>query len=157
MANPVNALKTAGTIVTAVAAITATLKDNPQLAETAQKAVDKLRSIRRTDAPKERFDAQLAAIEVCASTVEAEFPEAAEVTQWRQAAKALRVRGDLLWAAGPGSGRRAAIKALSRDTQLLLARMDARLTELIPGLSEATAGQPERRRRLSLGRGRDGR
>lgn len=154
MANPARAIKTATGVLVATAGLLSALKDNPQLAAGVQRTLATIKGALKSKSAKQRFDAQIAAIEACAVAVEEQFPEASEPADWRQAARTLQLRAELVWATGPGGARRKAMKTLSRDTTALLASINARLAQLTPGLADAIDAVPKQtpRRRLGLGR-----
>ncbi|MFT3888043.1 MAG: hypothetical protein QM713_07780 [Arachnia sp.] len=118
-----------GVIATSVALLTA-LRENPQIGEGINSAIDKLKQATNSQNPKLRFDAKLAAIDAAADAVEQSFPEAREPAGWRRQAQALRVRGELAWHSNRGGARRKAMKALNAETSEVLAEVNARLIEL---------------------------
>lgn len=134
MPNAATIIKAASSVLAASAALLTALKDNPQVAEGAKTALNKIRSATSSGRPKERFEAKLAAIEACADAVEVLHPESEEAALWRQIANTLRMRGELAWNSLEGGKRKAALKELSEETTTLLAEINARLTELTPGL-----------------------
>lgn len=134
MANLGMIIRTAGSVLAASAAILATIKENPQLAEGATKALDKVKSATNSQNPKLRFEAKLAAIDACADAVETNFGNVEEAGNWRREAAALRVRGDLTWNAHQGKERRAAMRGLNEETAQVLARINERLTQLTDSL-----------------------
>lgn len=123
-------IKTAGSVLAASAAVLGALKENPQLADGATRALDKVRSAMDSQNPKLRLDAKLSAIEACASAVEVQFGKSEEAERWRAEAAALRVRGELAWAAHTGKQRRRRMKTLSAETAEVLDHINTRLTEL---------------------------
>lgn len=133
MANLGVILKTTGTVLAAAAAVLTALKENPQLADSATKALDKIKSAGRSRNPKERFEAKLAAIDACATAVETEFDRQDEAGRWRREAAALRMRVDLAWEAHRGKRRRRAMAELNDETATLLDHINERLAALTAG------------------------
>lgn len=120
---------TTGVIATTAALLTA-LRENPQIAQGVDEAIEKLKRALNSENPKLRFDAKIQAIITAADAVEATFPDATEPEGWRRQATALRVRGELAWSSTTGGARRKAMKALSAETAEVLAQVNERLLEL---------------------------
>ena len=128
-------VKTAsGVIATTIALFTA-LRENPQISAGIDDALAKLKEAARSDKPKTRFEAKLAAIEAAADAVDQTFPDPTDPDGWRRQTRALRVRGDLAWNANTGAPRRRALKALNAETAEILTHVNTRLVELhaLPG------------------------
>lgn len=123
-------VKTAGGILATTAAILTAMRENPQIAQGIDSAVDKLKAATNSENPKLRFDAKLAAIDAAADAVSELFPHASEPEGWRRQAKALRMRGELAWNANRGKARRRAMKALNAETAEVLASVNTRLVAL---------------------------
>lgn len=134
MASASTIIKAATSALAASAALLTALKENPQLADGAKTALEKIRSATDSQNPRLRFEAKIAAIEACADAVEVQFPGAAEVTEWREAAAALKLRGNLTWDANHGRRRKLEMRKLNDATTKLLERINARLAELTPGV-----------------------
>ena len=131
-------IKTAtGVIATSIALLTA-LRENPQISETIDSAVEKLKTSTNSDNPRLRFDAKISAIEAVADAVDETFPTATEPEGWRRQAKALRMRGALAWDSNSGKARRKAMKHLNQETAEVLAGVNARLVELQAGAAADT-------------------
>lgn len=141
MANLGTILKTAGSVLAASAAILATIRENPQLADGATRALDKVKAATNSQNPKLRFEAKLAAIDACADAVEANFGNNEEAARWRREAAALRVRGDLTWHAHHGKQRRKAMRALNEETSVVLAHINERLAQLTDSLPPELPGE----------------
>ena len=123
-------IKTASTILATSAALLTAMRENPQIAEGIDSAIDKLKKATNSQNPKLRFDAKLAAIVAAAGAVEQTFPSAAEPAGGRRQAQALRVRGELAWHSNTGGHRRKAMKALNAETAEVLSQVNARLIDL---------------------------
>lgn len=123
-------VKTAGGVIATSVALLTALRENPQIGEGIDAAIDKLKSATNSENPKLRFDAKIGAIEAAATAVEETFPDATEPEGWRRQAKALRMRGELAWNANRGKTRRKAMKALNTETGEVLAGVNSRLIEL---------------------------
>ena len=123
-------IKTASTILATSVALLTAMRENPQIAEGIDSAIDKLKKATNSQNPKLRFDAKLAAIVAAADAVEQTFPSAAEPAEWRRQAQALRVRGELAWHSNTGGHRRKAMKALNAETAEVLSQVNARLIDL---------------------------
>ena len=123
-------IKTASTILATSVALLTAMRENPQIAEGIDSAIDKLKKATNSQNPKLRFDAKLAAIVAAADAVEQTFPNAAEPAGWRRQAQALRVRGELAWHSNTGGHRRKAMKALNAETAEVLSQVNARLIDL---------------------------
>ena len=123
-------IKTASTILATSVALLTAMRENPQIAEGIDSAIDKLKKATNSQNPKLRFDAKLAAIVAAADAVEQTFPGAAEPAGWRRQAQALRVRGELAWHSNTGGHRRKAMKALNAETAEVLSQVNARLIDL---------------------------
>jgi len=123
-------IKTASTILATSVALLTAMRENPQIAEGIDSAIDKLKKATNSQNPKLRFDAKLAAIVAAADAVEQKFPSAAEPAGWRRQAQALRVRGELAWHSNTGGHRRKAMKALNAETAEVLSQVNARLIDL---------------------------
>lgn len=138
-------IKTTGAVIATTMTILTALRENPQLSDGVNTALDKLKAVTRTDNPKLRFDGKLAAIDACADAVEENFPEAPEPPVWRVRTKTLRMRGELAWNANEGKRRRQALKGLVSEATELLELVNARLTELAtPADSlESGTGSPD--------------
>lgn len=130
MANVRVILKTAGSVLAATVTVLTALKENPQLSEGVSKALEKIKAAMSSRNPRVRFDAKITAIQACADAVEEEFQRTEEAAEWRRAAAALRMRGDLAWDARSGKARRLAMKAANAETEALLEKMNTRLVEL---------------------------
>lgn len=123
-------IKTASTILATSVALLTAMRENPQIAEGIDSAIDKLKKATNSQNPKLRFDAKLAAIVAAADAVEQTFPSASEPAGWRRQAQALRVRGELAWHSNTGGHRRKAMKALNAETAEVLSQVNARLIDL---------------------------
>ena len=130
-------IKTASTILATSVALLTAMRENPQIAEGIDSAIEKLKKATNSQNPKLRFDAKLAAIVAAADAVEQSFPGAAEPSGWRRQAQALRVRGELAWHSNTGGHRRKAMKALNAETAEVLSQVNSRLIAL------QGAGSPE--------------
>ena len=130
-------IKTASTILATSVALLTAMRENPQIAEGIDSAIEKLKKATNSQNPKLRFDAKLAAIVAAADAVEQTFPSAAEPAGWRRQAQALRVRGELAWHSNTGGHRRKAMKALNAETAEVLSQVNSRLIAL------QGAGSPE--------------
>ena len=75
-------IKTASTILATSVALLTAMRENPQIAEGIDSAIDKLKKATNSQNPKLRFDAKLAAIVAAADAVEQTFPSAAEPAGW---------------------------------------------------------------------------
>lgn len=118
-----------GVIATSIALLTA-LRENPQIGQGIDSAIEKLKSATNSENPKLRFDAKIAAIDAAADAVEVHFPGSAEPARWRRQAQGLRMRGELAWNSNTGSVQRRAMKALNSETAEVLGGVNARLVEL---------------------------
>lgn len=136
-------ITTASGVIAATATLLGALRENPQLAEAVDGAVDKLKRATNSDNPKLRFEAKLNAIEVAALAVEETFPSAGEPAGWRRQAQALRMRGELAWSANTGQARRKAMKSLNAETAEVLAQVNERLAALQTSPAEVTADGPD--------------
>lgn len=123
-------VKTAGGVIATTAALLTALRENPQIGQSVDSAIGKLKEATNSENPKLRFDAKLGAIDAAANAVEETFPHATEPDGWRRQAKALRMRGELAWTANSGKARRKAMKALNAETTEVLASVNTRLVEL---------------------------
>lgn len=123
-------LKAAGGAIATTLTILSALRENPQISEGINSAIDKIRAATNSENPKLRFDAKLKAVEACADAVEENFPDAAEPPLWRVTTKALRMRGELAWSANHGRARTRAIKALTAEATEVLQTVNARLLDL---------------------------
>lgn len=123
-------ITTASGVVAATATLLGALRENPQLAEAVDGAVDRLKKSMNSENPKLRFEAKLHAIDVAADAVAETFPHAVEPSGWRRQAQALRLRGELAWSANTGKARRKAMKALNGETAEVLAQVNERLAAL---------------------------
>lgn len=130
---------TASGVIAATATLLGALRENPQLAESVDGAVDKLKKSMNTENPKLRFEAKLNAIDVAADAVEETFPQSLDPAGWRRQAQALRMRGELAWNANTGKARRKAMKALNRETAEVLAQVNERLASLQTSPAEITS------------------
>lgn len=131
---------TASGVIAATATLLSALRDNPQISESIDGAVAKLKEATNSENPKLRFEAKLNAIEVAADAVSETFPQAVEPTGWRRQAQALRMRGELAWHSNNGGARRKAMKALNAETAEVLAQVNERLTQLQTSPTEVTDG-----------------
>ncbi|WP_040283555.1 hypothetical protein [Tessaracoccus massiliensis] len=129
---------TASGVIAATATLLNALRENPQLSESIDGAVGKLRSSMNSENPKLRFEAKLNAIDVAATAVEETFPYATEPSGWRRQAQALRMRGELAWSANTGKARRKGMKALNAETAEVLSQVNERLAELQTTPAEVT-------------------
>ncbi len=118
-----------GVIATSVALLTL-LRENPQIGQGIDAAIEKLKTATNSDNPKLRFDAKIAAIEAAADAVELHFPTSAEPTRWRRQVQGLRMRGELAWNSNTGRAQRRAMKALNAETAEVLSTVNARLLDL---------------------------
>lgn len=123
-------IKTAGGVIATSLALLTALRENPQIAEGVDSAIDKLKSATNSQNPKLRFDAKISAIEAAADAVENTFTDASEPAGWRRQAKGLRMRGELAWNASNGRTRRRAMKALNTETAEVLSGVNTRLIAL---------------------------
>lgn len=123
-------IKTAGGVIATSLALLTALRENPQISEGVDSAIEKLKSATNSQNPKLRFDAKIAAIEAAADAVESTFHDAGEPEGWRRQAKGLRMRGELAWNASEGRARRRAMKALNRETAEVLSGVNTRLIAL---------------------------
>ncbi|MDO5678407.1 MAG: hypothetical protein Q4G35_12980 [Propionibacteriaceae bacterium] len=130
---------TASGVIAATATLLGALRENPQLAEAVDGAVDKLKKSMNSENPKLRFEAKLHAIEVAADAVAETFPQSQDPSAWRRQAQALRMRGELAWNANTGKARRKAMKALNRETAEVLAQVNERLALLQTSPQEITS------------------
>ena len=121
---------TASGVIAATATLLGALRENPQIAEAVDGAVDRIKKSMNSENPKLRFEAKLHAIDVAADAVEETFPQAVEPNGWRRQAQALRMRGELAWNANIGKARRKAMKALNTETAEVLAQVNERLAAL---------------------------
>ena len=88
-------IKAASGVVAATATLLTLLKDNPQLSDTLNSTVEKVKAATNSSNPKLRFDGRITAIEACADAVAENFPDLTEPERWRRKASALRMRGEL--------------------------------------------------------------
>lgn len=123
-------IKTATGVIATSLALLSALRENPQIGQGIDTAIDKLRSATNSDNPRLHFEAKVAAIEAAATAVSETFPGAAEPEGWRRQAKALQMRGTLAWDSNRGKARRKAMKHLNRETAEVLASVNARLIAL---------------------------
>ncbi|GAA4901330.1 hypothetical protein GCM10025789_20010 [Tessaracoccus lubricantis] len=133
-------LTTASGVIAATTALLGALRDNPQISESIDGAVAKLKEATNSENPKLRFEAKLNAIDVAAEAVEETFPQAVEPNGWRRQAQALRMRGELAWNANSGKARRRAMKALNAETAEVLASVNERLMQFQATPTEVTDG-----------------
>ena len=141
MANLGVILKTAGSVIAATTAVLAALKENPQLADSATKALDKVKSAANSQNPRRRFDAKLSAIEACADAVAVQFGQQSEAEQWRTEAATLRMRAELAWTGHTGKQRRRRMKALNEETAEVLDRINHRLVEVASAPPQPTPAE----------------
>lgn len=123
-------VKATGGVIATTAALLAALRENPQIGESIDSALGKLKEAANSENRKLRFDAKLTAIDAAAEAVEVTFAPGAEPEGWRRQAKALRMRGELAWNTNRGKARRKAMKALNAETSEVLASVNSRLIEL---------------------------
>ena len=123
-------LKAAGPVIATSLALLTALRENPQISEGVDAAIEKLKAATDSQNPKLRFDAKISAIEAAADAVQDTFPDAEEPAGWRRQAQGLRMRGELAWNASGGRDRRRAMKALNKETAEVLSGVNTRLIEL---------------------------
>lgn len=123
-------VKAAGGVIATTVALLTALRENPQIGQGVDSAIEKLKAATNSENPKLHFDAKLSAIDAAADAVEETFPGATEPAGWRRQAKGLRMRGELAWNTNKGKARRKAMKALNTETAEVLAGVNNRLIAL---------------------------
>lgn len=123
-------IKAASGVVAATATLLTLLKDNPQLSDTLNSTVEKVKAATNSSNPKLRFDGRITAIEACADAVAENFPDLTEPERWRRKASALRMRGELAWSANRGKVRKKAMTALNEEVAAVLRDVNERLADL---------------------------
>lgn len=131
-------IKAASGIVATTVTLLAALRDNPQIAESIDSAINKVKRATSSENPKLRFEAKLDAISAAADAVAHVDPDAGGPNAWRTKASALRTRGELAWNATTGRSRRRAMKRLDGEVEELLAQVNEHLIGLPDADTDAT-------------------